>query len=51
MEFFANGIIENENIYRELRFGKIKKVSDLEALSHIFINTQEEISTVSSSNQ
>ena len=38
LEFFANGIIENEHIYRELRLGNIKKVSELEILGHITVN-------------
>jgi hypothetical protein len=35
MEFFANGVIENEHIYRELRLGNITKVSELETIGHI----------------
>ena len=35
MEFFANGVIENEHIYRELRLGNISKVSELETIGHI----------------
>ena len=37
LEFFANGVIENDHIYRELRLGNIKKVSELEILGQITI--------------
>jgi len=38
MEFFANGIIENEYIYRELMLGKIKDIKEIEALGQIIVN-------------
>jgi hypothetical protein len=38
MEFFANGIIENEYIYRELMLGKVKDIKEIEALGQIIVN-------------
>ena len=38
MEFFANGIIENEFIYRELMLGRVTDVKEIESLGQISVN-------------